>query len=133
MSQQNVDLTRALYARWNSGERPDPAEYCDPAVELDSPFSSVTGEPYRGHAGVEQWMRDVDEQFSQWRVRVDDIRAVGDTVIAIGSVQARGRASGIDFDRPMAWVSAFGDQHRVTRLRIYIDVEQALRDVGLAP
>ncbi len=131
MSQQNIEITRALYARWNSGDRPDPAEYCDPAVELDSPFSSVVGEPYRGHAGVAQWMRDVDEQFSEWRVSVEDVRAVEDTVIAIGSVQASGRASGISFDRPMAWVSVFSDRHQVTRLRIYLDIEEALRDVGL--
>jgi ketosteroid isomerase-like protein len=103
MSRENIDVSHALYARWNSGERPDPAEYSDPAVELDSPFSSVVGEPYRGHAGVEQWMRDVDEQFSEWRVQVDDIQAVGDAVIAIGSVHGRGRASSINFDRPMAW------------------------------
>lgn len=133
MSQQNIELTRVLYARWNSGDRPDPAEYCDPAVELESPFSSVLGEPYRGHAGVAQWMRDVDEQFSEWRVNVEDLRAVEDTVIAIGSVQARGRASGISFDRPMAWVSVFSEGHRVKRLRIYLDVEEALRDAGLAP
>jgi ketosteroid isomerase-like protein len=132
MSQRNIDLTRALYARWNSGDRPNPAEYCDPAVELESPFSSVVGEPYRGYAGVEQWMRDVDEQFSEWKVRVEDVRAVGDTVIAIGSVQATGRSSGINFDRPMAWVSVFGEEHQVKSLRIYLDVEQALTDVGLA-
>lgn len=132
MSQQNIELTRVLYAAWNNGERPDAAEYCDPDVELESPFSSVVGEPYRGHAGVKQWMRDVDEQFSQWRVQVDDMRAVGDAVISIGTVHGRGRASGIEFERPMAWVSVFGEDHRVRRLRIYVDVEQALEDLGLA-
>jgi hypothetical protein len=132
MSQQNIDLTRALHAGWNGGERIDPAAYCDPAIELESPFSSVVGEPYRGYAGIEQWMRDVDEQFAEWQVRVEDMRAVGHMVITIGSVQVRGRASGIAFDRPMAWVSVFGEDHRVTRLRIYLDVEEALRDVGLS-
>jgi ketosteroid isomerase-like protein len=131
MSQQNIEVTRAIYTRWNSGERPDPAEFCDPAVELESPFASVFGEPYRGYAGIEQWIRDVDEQFSEWRVEVDDIRAVGDTVITIGRVAGRGHASGISFERPTAWVSDFGADHRLKRVRIYVDVQQALEDMGL--
>lgn len=92
-SQQNIDITRPLYASWNSGDRLDPAEYGDPAVELESPFSSVVGVPYSGYAEMEQWMRDVDEQFAEWRVHVDDMRAVADSVISIGSVHGRGRAS----------------------------------------
>jgi hypothetical protein len=42
------------------------------------------------------------------------------------------RNIGINFDRPMAWVSVFGEEHQVKSLRIYLDVEQALTDVGLA-
>ncbi len=131
MSQKNIDVTRAIYARWNSGDRTDPTEYCDPAVELESPFSSVVGVPYCGYAGIEQWMRDVDEQFSEWRIDIEDMRAVGDAVITIGSVHGCGRASGIVFDRPMAWVGDFGEDNRLTRVRIYTDVKQALTDVEL--
>jgi ketosteroid isomerase-like protein len=132
MSQRNVEMTHALYERWNSGDRTDPADYCDPAVELESPFSSVNGEPYRGHEGVRQWMRDVDEQFSRWEVLVDDMRAVDDAVIAVGTVHARGRASGIDVDLPMAWVVDFGGDGRMTRARIFHDLEAALEAAGAA-
>jgi hypothetical protein len=52
-------------------------------------------------------------------------------VISIGSVHGRGRASGIIFELPMAWVSDFGEDRRITRVRIYVDVSEALRDVGL--
>jgi hypothetical protein len=52
MSQRNLEAVRALLAGWN-------------AVELESPFSSVVGEPYRGYAGIEQWMHDLDEQFAE--------------------------------------------------------------------
>jgi ketosteroid isomerase-like protein len=132
MPQENVEMVRALYERWNAGDRSDPAEYCDPAVELESPFSSVVGEPYRGFAGMEQWMRDVDEQFSEWQVRGDDVRAVGDAVIVIGSVHGQGRASGIHVDLPMAFLMDFGADHRITRARIYLDVDAALDAAGLA-
>jgi ketosteroid isomerase-like protein len=126
-----VEVIRSVYERWNAGSPSDPAEYCDPSVELESPFSSVVGESYRGYAGIEQWMRDLDEQFSEWRGRLDDVREVGDRVIAIGSVHGRGRASGIEFDLPFAQVWDFTTDHRVTRARIYLDLDAALKAVEL--
>ena len=64
----NLELARAFVGLWNAGERSlgDRARCCDPDVELRSPFSSVVGEPYRGHAGVQRWAQDVDDQFSRW-------------------------------------------------------------------
>src|SRR4030081_786223 len=120
MSQDHVEVVRGLYERWNAGDRSDPAEFCDPAVELESPFSTVAGEPYRGYAGMKQWMRDVDEQFSEWEGRLEDVRAVGDAVIAIGTVHGRGRSSGIELDLPFAQVADFGVDRRIKRARIYL-------------
>ncbi len=132
MSERNVEIMRALFDGWNAGDRPDPAQYCDPAVELESPFSLLNGEPYRGYAGIEQWMRDVDEQFSQWQVEVDDLRAAGDAVVVIGTTHARGRASEIDVDLPLAFVADFGAAGRIARARIFPDVNAALKAAGLA-
>src|SRR5437868_2296069 len=100
MSQENVEAVRALIAHWNAGDRDLErlSEYLDPAIELESPFSSVVGEPYRGYAGIEQWMQDVDDQFAEWVIGVDDTRQIGDTVIAIATVNTRGRASGAPFE-----------------------------------
>src|SRR5438874_1250690 len=127
MSRENVEVVRALVEHWNAGVRSVLTEYLDPAVELESPFSSVSGPPYRGHAGIEEWTRELDEQFSVWRLRLDDVREVGNTVIAVGSVHGRGRASGIVFDQPSAVVAAFGSDHRISRARIYADVDAALK------
>src|SRR6266568_1654936 len=101
---QNVAVVRALFERWNAGDHSALTEYLDPAVELESPFSSDSGEPYRGHAGIKQWRREIDEQFSEWRFRLDEVREVGSTAIAIGSLHGRGRGSGIEFDQPSALV-----------------------------
>ena len=131
MSQENVEVVRAIFERWNAGDRTVAREYLDPAVEAETPFSSVSGTPYRGYPGFEQWLREIDEQFSEWQTRHDDVREVGNTVIAIGSVHARGRSSGIEFDLPYALVADFGSDHRIIRVRIHTDVNAALEAVGL--
>jgi ketosteroid isomerase-like protein len=132
MSKENVEVVRATFERWNAGDHSVPTEYLDPSVELESALSSVLGEPYRGHAGFEEWIRDLDDQFAEWRLRLDEVRDVGDVVIAIGGIHLRGRASDVAFDQPAAWVGHFGTDHRLTRVRIYLDPAEALRAVGLA-
>jgi ketosteroid isomerase-like protein len=95
MSQGRVEMVRAICDRWDAGDHSVPTETLDPAVEFETPLSSVSGEPYRGHAGIEQLLRDIDEQFAEWRFRIDDAREVGNAVLAIGVVHGGGRASSI--------------------------------------
>jgi ketosteroid isomerase-like protein len=131
MSQGRVEMVRAIFDRWDAGDHSVPTEILDPAVEFETPFSSVSGEPYRGHAGIEQWLRDIDEQFAEWRFRIDDAREVANAVLAIGVVHGRGRASSIPLQFSSAIVFYFGSDGRVTHARIYPDVTQALEAVGL--
>jgi len=132
MSRENLEVIRALLERWNSGDRDMRrlAEYLDPAVQLESPLSSVSGEPYRGYPGIARWMRDLDEQFAQFTISAEDIREVGEKVIAIGTIKARGRSSGATLEFPSASVQEFASDHRVRRIHIYADVQEALKAVG---
>lgn len=134
MSQQNVQLLRLLIERWNAGGRElqPVAGHLDAAVELDSPFSSVAGAPYRGHAGMDEWIRDIDEQFAEWRMAVREVREIGDAAVAIGNVHGRGRASGIIVDVPAALVAHFGADGLITRISVFLDVAEAMRAAGLA-
>jgi hypothetical protein len=131
--QDNVEVVRELIAKWNAGVRDLDliSEHLDPAIELESPFSTVAGEPYRGYAGIEQWMRDVDDQFADWTIDVEDASAAKDRVIAIATVRARGRASGAPLQFDAATVCDLASDHRVTRIHIYLDVQTALKAVGL--
>jgi hypothetical protein len=133
MSWDHAEIVGAIIDRWNAGERrvESLSRYFDPAIELESPLSSVVGEPYRGYAGLERWARELDEQFAEWHVSVDDLRRIDDQVIAIVSVNARGRASDIPLQFPSAIVHQFGKDHRVKRIRIYPDVNEALEALGL--
>jgi ketosteroid isomerase-like protein len=132
MSRANLEAIRSLIEQWNAGDRTMPAELLDPEFEFETPFSSVSGTPYRGHAGIEEWLRELDEQFSEWQNRPDSIRENGDIVIVTGSLHVRGRVSGLEFDQPAALVGHFGADHRLTRARIYLDPAEALKAAGLA-
>jgi len=133
MSQENVELVRKLIGRWNAGDHhpEDLPEYLDPAFELEGPLSSVIGEPYRGYAGVAQWARDLDEQFAEWSIGLDETRTIGNQVIAIATINARGRASDVKLRFCSGSVVDFGSDGRVTRMRIYSNVDEALKAVGL--
>jgi ketosteroid isomerase-like protein len=95
-------------------------------------LTSLSGEPYIGYAGLEQWMRDLDEQFVEWRVRIDEAREVGNAVIAFGAIHVKGRTSGVAVDQSAAGIVDFGTDQRITRARIYLDPAEALEAVGLA-
>jgi hypothetical protein len=53
MPEENVETVRALIELWNVGDRRVELfpEYCDPAIELEGPLSSVVGEPTEATPG----------------------------------------------------------------------------------
>jgi ketosteroid isomerase-like protein len=63
-------------------------------------------------------------------VEVSEIRDLGDTVLTIGRNRARGSASGVDLDVPMAYVGEV-EGGLIRRLRAYHDPNEALDAVGL--
>ena len=127
------DLARSAIELWNSGAGAvaDFASYCDPDFELESPLSVVAGEPYRGVEGLQAWLRDVDEQFSEWQIAIEESREVGDAVLMITTVRARGRASGVALEFDSAAIARFSDEGRFVRLRVYADAAEALEALGL--
>jgi ketosteroid isomerase-like protein len=122
MSGQNLEIVRQLFARWNSGDHTIQTEYLDPAVELHSPLASVSGEPFRGHAGIREWTESIDAQFAEFRTHADEMHEVDDQVVAVGIIHLRGRASGVELDQPAVWTVHFGPDHRITRVHISIEV-----------
>jgi hypothetical protein len=132
MSQENVEVMRAVFGFWNADDFDAIEQFLDPAVELVSPLSSVTGESYRGYAGVKRWQQDVYEQFVEWRLTVDQFREVDNQVLAIGHIALKGRSSGVSIDQQTAWVADFGPDHRMTRMSVYLSEDAAFEAVGLA-
>ena len=93
--------------------------------------SAMTKTTYRGHEGLRRWMGEIDDQFDEWRVAIDDFREVpGGRLLALGTVHVRGRASGVEFDQPIAMLLGFSGG-RLIEMRTIPDHAEGLEAAGL--
>jgi ketosteroid isomerase-like protein len=83
-----------------------------------------------GHEGVRQWMAESDAAFDVQRMEAEEWRDLGDDVLLIGRVHARGRESGVEIDSAIAWLYTLRDG-KIVLARGYLDVQQALEAAGL--
>jgi ketosteroid isomerase-like protein len=130
VSDSRERLVRRIFERWNNGERVLPPEeiHTDAVV-----FSAMTGDTFRGVDAVRSWMSEIDEQFEDWQLTIDEIRSVAeDRLLVLGGVHFRGRSSGVEFDQPMGWIVDFQDG-RVRALHNLTGHDAAIEAAGLAP
>ncbi|MDQ3573048.1 MAG: nuclear transport factor 2 family protein [Actinomycetota bacterium] len=129
MSEESREkLIRREFDHWNAGERQVDPEVFHHDVVVHSQMTNAT---YHGHDGVRRWIAEIDGQFDVWHSSIDELRhAPEERVLVLGAIHFRGRAGGVEFDQPMAWLLTFsGDQ--VTELTTIHDHTQALEAAGL--
>lgn len=117
LNQRDVDAVLRLFA--------EDAEY------LPFNVSIVEGGSYQGHTGIRRFFEDAADTWEYLRAEPQTYKAKDDQVVVIGHLRCRGRHSGIDVDSPAAWVFTFRDR-KASRMRVYLDPEEALRAVGLS-
>jgi ketosteroid isomerase-like protein len=79
--------------------------YVDPEGELHSAIvGGAEGNVYHGHEGFRRWVADSFDSFDGVRNEWSEFRDLGNRVLALGHVKARGRGSGMELDSPMGWV-----------------------------
>jgi ketosteroid isomerase-like protein len=96
-------------------------------------LSSLGGEAtvHRGHDGVREMLRDLNEAFGEIDIEISEIRDLGDRLVAIGRNRARGRGSGAETETPLALVTEVRNGKTIS-VRGYLDPKQALEAVGLS-
>ena len=135
MSQQNVDLVRDGYARWQTGDYDLLLDFflanAAPDIELYSRLGDFMGAPYRGHDGLRAWLAEIQENFSHFAPWLDEARDAGDDrVVAVGGIRFRARESGIDMAERLGWVYEFRSG-RLSRMMFYGSPGEALEAVGM--
>jgi ketosteroid isomerase-like protein len=131
MSQENVEIARRAFESWNRGDIEAWVEAWDEEAEFEPMRAQLEGDAYRGHEGLRRFVAEMSEEWDEVRFEVDEIRDGGEHLVAIGRVKARGQASGLDLDVPLALVGSIRGE-KILRSRFYATTEQALEAAGLA-
>jgi ketosteroid isomerase-like protein len=124
MSEENIEVVRAIYDAWLKGE--SARDLIDPEVEYVNPPDAVEKGVRRGRRAF-GGIRDAYED-----VRVEPLRYLdaGDDVVVIARVTGRGRGSGIEIEWQHGYIWTIRDGKGV-RFRWFNKPEQALEAAGL--
>jgi ketosteroid isomerase-like protein len=129
MSEEQIELVQRAFELWNQGDREVREDWIDPDLEL---HSKLLGGVLRGADGLRNWFLEIDQQFGEWQLKVDEIRQVEpDRLLVLGAIHLRGRGSEVEFDQPMAWLLDFRDG-RVARMQMFTERLEALQAAGLS-
>ena len=133
MSQANVEPFKRAVEAVNRRDIEAMLEEYDPAVEIHPALHVMLGGEatvYRGHEGVRESLRNADEALDELHYEFSEIRDLGDRLVAIGRVRARGRKSGAETESPLGYVVQFKNG-KMARLWSYLDPKEALEAAGV--
>ena len=125
MSQENVEVFIRGNEAWNRDDYDAWIEQLDPDLEW---FALM--EVFRGHAGARQaW-----ESFkgnARLRVRFDDIRDLGESVLALGEMETEGPTTRLSLAGEIAQLATFRGG-KIVRFRDFRSQAEALEAAGLS-
>ncbi len=132
MSKQNVEMVETAFRAWNRGDRDAWLAPMHPEVEWSSAIQrQVEGAEtvYRGQAGLGRFW---DEYHDLWNfhIEVSETRDLGDSVLALARIRAKGMTSGVEVERSIGYVFQIEDG-LFRRGRAYLSPEGALEAAGL--
>jgi ketosteroid isomerase-like protein len=136
MSPTNLEIVREALGATMAGSAGVPDEAAlnrlfDREHEFVSSLTGVEGRSYRALDGYVRYRKDMEDAWGAWRMDVEElVDAGGDTVVAIGQLQARGRASGAELDLRVGIVFTLRDG-RIRRTHTYFDPADAFEAAGL--
>jgi len=124
-----VETVRRAIAAINARDIDAYLACCTENVELLLPMA---GAEYLGADGIRRFFTDIEDAGPDFRIEVQRVQAIGDrNALALLRVRLTGRASGIVTGAESANVYDFIDG-KISRIRIFLDRDEALKAVGLA-
>src|SRR6478672_896322 len=131
MSQENVEVVRMAVDAVNRGDIQEVLAFIDANAELHSAIiGGAEGNVYRGHDGFRRWYAETEATFEELRTELTEFRELGDRVVGLGHIYARGRESGAELDSATGWVFTLRNG-KVLKAEGFLSPDKALKAVGL--
>ena len=130
MSQANLLLAHEVIDAVERRDAERLVELTDGDVEWRSAFVAGKEGGYRGHAGMREYVADMNDAWDIVRLDVDHEIGVGDVVVFVGRIHYRGKGSGVEAESESGYMLKFRDR-RVVTFRPFRNPEGALEAVGL--
>ncbi len=132
MSQENVDLIRAIYAAFAAGDVPGVLSRMSPDIVWNEAenFPYADGNPYVGPQAVLQGVfARIGAEWDGFEAAPDELLDAGDAVVALGRYRGTFKATGKRLDAQLAHVWRVADG-KAAAFQQYTDTLQAARVTG---
>jgi ketosteroid isomerase-like protein len=107
-----------------------PWDMVDERVEVHDHDTPDQG-AYLGRGGVERWLQEWSEAWSDWEFEPEEFIDAGNAVIVVIRMHAKGAGSGVELDRQDAIVYRFSED-KILRTDYYNSKQQALEVAGVS-
>ena len=126
MSEANVEFLRRGYDALQRGDIAAFKALARDHLEDDFEFHQVwDGQVLRGYEGTVEWLEDTSETWAEYSQSVEEIVELGEQVLVVVRIEARGGGSGVPVAEELAVLWTFeGD--RATEARSFTSREEAL-------
>jgi ketosteroid isomerase-like protein len=130
MSKQDTEVFREATGAFNRGDPDAVLRCCHPEIEWHTTGRFADRRIYRGHDGVRQLIRELDEDLEALHSRIDDLREVKGRLISSTTLTGRGRRGGVPIELHLTSVVTLR-QGKLLQVRQFARPEEALKAAGL--
>ncbi len=124
MTEAAIALVRGIFEAWNHSGTAPPDDAVASDFELHSALSEERGEPYRGPAGLHEWLHDLGERLPGYTFEPDEIDVHGSRLLVLGTIQHEGFGTAPGYAAPGAMLVTVRDG-RLARIDVFTDQESA--------
>ena len=126
-----TDRLRTAYEGFGRRDMDAILSVMDPDIEWDATDALAHTGVYQGHEGVADYIGSLSAAWDEFHLYPEQFTESGDGahVMVLGSVKGKLAANGQDVEARFAHVLQLDDEGRVTRLKVCLDREAALREM----
>ena len=132
MSQENVEIVRAIVEDWLRGDFQGALALIDERIEfVATPDAAGGGRSYRGHDEMDKALTEWVGTWDDYQYELQKLVGAGEEVLVEGWQRGRGRGSGVEVSEAiyMVWTVRGG---KAVRQRMFRDRAEALEAAGLS-